>query len=157
MELETTVKLQRTDASNKDFKQLVILLDQDLGVKYEEYQEFYNQFNQLDAIKNVVVAYWDGMAVSCGAIKEYDSDSMEVKRMFTLPAYRGRGLASKLLTELERWAVELSYKKSILETGTKQINAIALYTRMGYTTIENYGQYKDIETSICFEKQLNHH
>jgi putative acetyltransferase len=115
---------------------------------------FYAQFNKIHMIKHAVVAYEDGKPVSCGAIKEYDSESMEVKRMFTLPEYRGKGLAAIVLKELEQWASELSYQRCILETGLKQPEAIKLYERNGYSRITNYGQYAGIENSVCFEKKL---
>jgi len=79
---------------------------------------------------------------------------MEVKRMYVLPQHRGKGLATRILTGLESWAKELSYQKCILETGKRQPEAIALYTKNGYIVIPNYGQYKGIENSVCFEKVL---
>jgi GNAT superfamily N-acetyltransferase len=92
--------------------------------------------------------------VGCGAIKEYAPNTMEIKRMYTLPESRGKGIASKVLTELEIWAAELSYEKCILETGKKQPEAIGLYKKNGYKLIPNYGQYAEIENSVCFEKDI---
>jgi GNAT superfamily N-acetyltransferase len=80
---------------------------------------------------------------------------MEVKRMFVVLNHRGKGFAQRILTELEQWAIQLSYKKCVLETGKKQPEAIALYQKCGYTQIENYGQYAGIENSLCFEKTIN--
>jgi GNAT superfamily N-acetyltransferase len=79
---------------------------------------------------------------------------MEVKRMFTLPENRGKGLAGMILSELQLWAKEMNFKKCILETGIRQIEAIALYKKSDFIIIPNYGQYEGIETSICFEKKL---
>jgi GNAT superfamily N-acetyltransferase len=79
---------------------------------------------------------------------------MEVKRMFVIQDYRKRGVATQILGELERWAMELSYARCILETGKMQPEAIELYSRYGYTVIPNYGQYAGIENSVCFEKKL---
>jgi GNAT superfamily N-acetyltransferase len=67
---------------------------------------------------------------------------------------RGRGIASKVLRELETWAGELSYKKCILETGIRQQEAVGLYKMNRYVIIPNYGQYAGIENSVCFEKEL---
>ena len=103
-------------------------------------------------MKQVVVAYENEIPVGCGAIKPYQENTMEVKRMYVHPNQRGKGIAREILTELEKWAGELSYTKCILETGKKQRDAINLYTKNGYFTIPNYGQYAGIETSICFEK-----
>jgi GNAT superfamily N-acetyltransferase len=79
---------------------------------------------------------------------------MEVKRMFTLPEYRGRGIAARVLEELEQWAVELSSHSCRLETGMKQPEAIRLYEKSGYRRIPNYGQYEGVFNSVCFEKKL---
>jgi GNAT superfamily N-acetyltransferase len=146
--------LKRTNSSDDDFIHLVTFLDADLKIRDGEDHDFYNQFNKIDNIKYCIVAYMYGIAVGCGAIKPFDDQSMEVKRMYVLPEHRGKGIAVTILQDLENWATELQYKKCVLETGIKQPEAIALYTKSGYQVTENYGQYKGIENSLCFEKQL---
>jgi GNAT superfamily N-acetyltransferase len=79
---------------------------------------------------------------------------MEIKRMYVKPESRGKGIASKILSELEAWASELSYNKCLLETGIKQPEALRLYTKNGYERIPNYGQYSDIIGSLCFGKGI---
>ena len=148
------LQLIRTNSNNKDFIQLVNQLDKELTIRDGDEHDFYDQFNKIDNIKYVVVAYENEKPVSCGAIKEFDVLTMEVKRMFTQEDARGKGIASKVLDELEKWAAELGYKKCILETGVRQPEAIQLYTKNGYQLIENYGQYKGIENSRCFEKHI---
>ncbi|GET25215.1 GNAT family N-acetyltransferase [Prolixibacter sp. NT017] len=148
------ISLKRTDSENKEFIQLVTLLDADLRIRDGDEHAFYAQFNKIDQIKHVIVAYRDEKPVGCGAIKPYDGSTMEIKRMFVLPELRGVGIASQVLNALERWAAELGYEKCILETGVKQPEAIALYTKNNYDRIPNYGQYKEAENSVCFEKQL---
>lgn len=148
------LKLTRTDSSNKGFIDLVKNLDSDLAIRDGSEHSFYAQFNKIDKIRYVVIAYEDDKPVSCGAIKEFEPKIMEVKRMYTLPEYRGKGIAGKVLTELEKWAAELACEKCVLETGKRQPEAIALYTRCGYNIIPNYGQYAGKENSVCFEKIL---
>ena len=148
------IEILRTDSSNTDFINLVKFLDIDLAIRDGDEHSFYAQFNKLDAIKYVVLAVENGQAVGCGAIKEYDLDTMEVKRMYTSPQSRGKKIASRVLAELENWAKELSYKRCILETGNKQPEAIALYNRNSYQRILNYGQYANVENSLCFEKVI---
>ena len=148
------MKTIRTNSENKDFIDLVKLLDADLAQRDGEDHFFYAQFNKIDKIKLTVVFYENDVPLGCGAIKEFDTDSMEVKRMYTLPQNRGKGIASKILSELEKWAKELSYKKCVLETGIKQPEALALYKKNGYDVIPNYGQYIGVEGSRCFEKIL---
>ncbi|HET9911966.1 MAG TPA: GNAT family N-acetyltransferase [Anaerolineales bacterium] len=148
------IRIIRTNSDNHDFVQLVKHLDADLAERDGEDHSFYAQFNKIDKIKYVVVAYENDQPVGCGAIKEYAPDTMEIKRMYTSPESRGKGIASKVLRELEAWAAELSYEKCILETGKKQPEAIGLYKKNGYKIIPNYGQYAEIENSICFEKPI---
>jgi len=146
--------LLRTDSSNTDFIALVKELDADLAIRDGADHAFYDQFNKITNIKNVLVAYENETPVGCGALKEYASDTMEVKRMYVPPALRGKGIASIVLAALEKWAKELNYKKCILETGKKQPEAIALYNKNGYSIIPNYGQYENVKNSVCFEKVL---
>lgn len=144
----------RTDPSNQDFAALVKLLDADLAIRDGEDHAFYAQFNQTVHIPWAVVAYMDGLPVGCGAFKQYADGMAEVKRMFTLPEARGKGVASQILSSLEEWAKELGFKKCILETGHNQPEAIALYHKNGFSRIANYGQYAGVENSVCFEKAL---
>ncbi len=148
------VTITRTDSTNRDFIELVRNLDADLAKRDGAEHSFYAQFNKIDAIKYVVVAYEDDKPVACGAIKEFSPNTMEVKRMYTSPGSRGKGIGSRVLMELERWAAELAYERCILETGKKQPEAISLYKKNGYSIIPNYGQYAGIENSVCFEKRI---
>jgi len=148
------IRVIRTDSDNQDFIHLVKYLDADLAERDGDDHSFYAQFNKINKIKYVVVAYENSKPVGCGAIKEYAPNTMEIKRMYTLPESRGKGIATKVLTELETWAGELSYEKCILETGKKQPEAIGLYKKNGYKLIPNYGQYAGIENSVCFEKDI---
>ncbi len=148
------IKIVRTNSENKDFIELVKHLDIDLAIRDGEEHSFYAQFNKIDLIKYVVVAYSNDEAVACGAIKKYSEIAMEVKRMYTVPTMRGKGVASKILLELENWAAELSYQKCLLETGNKQPEAIYLYKKNGYKIVANYGQYAGVENSVCFEKKI---
>lgn len=149
------ISIRRTNSEDNDFRQLVGQLDKVLAELDGNEHAFYSQFNNIEEIKYAVVVYVDDIPVSCGAIKKFDTESMEVKRMFTLEAYRGRGLAGKVLEELERWTHDLSLTRCVLETGKRQPDAIRLYEKNGYTRITNYGQYIGVENSICFEKKLN--
>ena len=147
-------KIIRTNSNNIDFQELVKELDADLKIRDGEEHAFFAQYNKIDLINHVVVAYMNDEAVGCGAIKQYDDDTMEVKRMFVKPTNRGNGIATMVLKEVENWTKELGFSKCILETGIKQPEAIALYQKNDYTQIPNYGQYETIESSVCFEKIL---
>ena len=144
----------RTNSENKDFQKLVTLLDAELAIRDGEEHSFYAQFNKIDKIKYVIVAYENEMPVGCGAIKEFFPDAMEIKRMYVPKNYRGKGIASIVLAELETWARELNCKKCVLETGKRQPEAVGLYQKAGYKIIPNFAQYKDMENSVCFDKEL---
>ncbi|HAX48695.1 MAG TPA: GNAT family N-acetyltransferase [Ignavibacteria bacterium] len=148
-------KILRTDSENTQFLELVDQLNSDLAVRDGQDRVFYNQFNKLDAIKHVIIVFEDKIPAGCGAIKEFSADTMEVKRMFTPLQFRSRGIASLVLAELEKWALELGYTKCTLETGKRQPEAIALYKKNGYKIIPNYAQYIGIENSVCFLKELD--
>ena len=133
---------------------MVARLDKLLAELDGREHDFYNQYNKTDTIKHVVVAYSGELPVACGAIKEFDTETMEVKRMFTADSHRGKGVATQVLAELEIWALELGYSRCILETGKRLPDAVRLYQKNGYLPIPNYGQYVAMENSICFEKKL---
>jgi len=145
---------KRTNSDDIDFKNLVVLLDQDLKIRDGEDHNFYSQHNKTDAIKHVIVFYENDIAVGCGAFREKKEDAVEIKRMFVHPDYRKKGIASKVLAELERWAAEENYTYTILETGKKQPEAIHLYQKQGYTIIPNYPPYEAIDNSVCMKKTL---
>lgn len=150
----TSVKIVRTDSTNPDFRALVALLDQELLVRDGEEHVFYANFNKLDKISHVVVAHVERTAVGCGALRKFSEDSAEIKRMFVQPTYRGKGIAGKVLLELENWARELGFTACVLETGQKQPEAIRLYQKSGYTQIPNFGQYQGVVNSVCMRKTL---
>ncbi|MEP7265151.1 MAG: GNAT family N-acetyltransferase [Bacteroidota bacterium] len=144
----------RTTSEDKDFQSLVALLDQDLRIRDGEDHAFYAQYNKIDLIKNVVVCYVDDKAIGCGAFKKYEEETVEIKRMYVLPDFRGHGIGHRILNELEVWALELENTSCILETGKMQPEAIRLYTKAGYTIIKNYGQYENVENSVCMQKYI---
>lgn len=144
----------RTNSENENFQKLVRELDADLSIRDGTDHSFYAQFNKIDKIKYAIVALENEEPVGCGAIKEFSPTIMEVKRMYVKPARRGEGIASVILNELEKWAVDLKYQKCLLETGKRQPEAIALYKKNGYLTVPNFGQYENVENSLCFEKML---
>ena len=147
--------LIRTDSSDTDFQKLVNLLDAELRIRDGDDNAFYAQFNKIDALKHALVAYVNNKPVGCGAFKPFTDSSVEIKRMFVDPDYRKQGIAQQVLTELEKWAAELGNKNCVLETGQKQPEAIKLYLKSGYVRIPNYGQYANVENSVCMQKILS--
>ncbi len=147
-------KIIRTNSSNPAFISLVQLLDAELAERDGADHSFYHQYNGIQLLQHVVVLFHEDIPIGCGAFKQIEADTVEVKRMYILPDHRSKGLATKVLTALEEWAKEEGFITSVLETGKRQPEAIALYQKNGYVNIPNYGQYIGIENSVCFEKRL---
>ena len=152
--LMSNLTLIRTDSNQPDFRELVTQLDKDLAIRDGDDHAFYSQFNKVDAIKEVVVAYQNEIPTGCGTIKPFSDTTAEIKRMFVHPDYRKQGIASKILHSLEKWAKELGFTECILETGKMQPEAIALYQKVGYQITPNYGQYMGVDNSVCMKKKL---
>lgn len=146
------INVIRTDSSNKDFQELVKLLDAELKIRDGEDHAFYSQYNKIDKLNYVVVAYVGDKPVGCGAFKPYEENTCEIKRMYVLNEERKKGIALKVLNELEVWSKELGFDSCILETGIMQPEAIGLYQKAGYKLIPNYGQYAGVENSVCMRK-----
>lgn len=148
------VIVSRTNSENADFKLLVKELDAYLKITDGDEHDFYNQFNNINVLKHVVIAYQDLKPIGCGAFKVFGSRSIEIKRMYTKPEFRKSGVAAKILFELEKWGKELDYDTAILETGKRQIEAVTFYKKNGYYIVPNYGQYIGMDNSLCFKKEF---
>ena len=147
------MKLLKTNSNHPDFQKLTRLFDDYLVEIDGDEKDFFAQYNQI-YIDNVIVCYEDEIAVGCGAFKEYESTVAEIKRMFVLPEKRSKGIASTVLNALEIWAKENGFQHAILETSNQLTNAISLYQKSGFEVIPNYGQYIDVESSVCMKKIL---
>jgi putative acetyltransferase len=148
------IKLIQTNSDNLDFQTLIVQLDAYLREKDGDDHAFFAQYNKIDKIHHVIVAYDCDLEIGCGAIKYYEKGVTEIKRMYVLPDFRGKGVAKKIVSGLENWARTLGFEKCILETGELQIEAIHLYQKMGYQITANYGPYIGVDASVCMEKYL---
>ncbi len=103
-----------------------------------------------------LVARLDGQPVGCGALRasKVDDALAEIKRMYVVPEFRGRGISRAILSELVDTARRSGYPRIRLETGTKQPEAVALYQSAGWSRIPSYGPYADSEWSMCFALDL---
>ena len=106
------------------------------------------------------VAYLAGEPVASGAWRRHPvpahgvTNSAEIKRMYVAPAARGRGVARRMLAHLEATAAAAGAEAMVLETGTEQPEAIALYVSAGYSPIPGFGYHRDAPESRCFGKLL---
>jgi len=105
-------------------------------------------------LANLIAFDDDGTAVGCGVLRDVGDGVGELKRMYVVPACRGRGTSRLVLRELERRAREAGQERLVLESGLRQPEAIGLYRSAGYTQIPNFGIYADEPESVCFGKDL---
>lgn len=152
--METSLSLKRTVAADKDFQSLVSLLDHELWVELEEDQATYDQYNKVPDLTTVVLVYHHEDAVACGCFKEFDEQTIEIKRMFVKKQWRGKGLSKLVLNELEQWAIEKGFQFAVLETSIHFFAARNLYVSTGYSVTPNYPPYVGLEESICMKKSL---
>ena len=153
-EIVSMVNLKRTSSSDKNFQNLVSDLNNDLRARYNNTSYQFDVDIQVDNINTVVLGLINEDAVGCGCFKEIGTDTVEIKRMFVNPYFRGLGISSSILKELTIWANELGYTKVVLETGRQQKESINLYSKYGFEIIENFGPYSDMENSVCMIKNL---
>ena len=95
----------------------------------------------------------DGRPIGSAALRELSSEVGEVKRMFVTPAWRGRGVAARLLGALEQHARGRGYRALRLETGVRQPEAMRVYERAGFAPIPSFGDHSN-PLSRCYEKAL---
>jgi putative acetyltransferase len=149
------ITLQRSNYLNPDFRKFCEELNKEFWVRYPDNQHNFEPYNKVDESARVIVVYDDNFAIGCGSFRaKKERNTMEIKRMYVRPDRRGAGIASEILSELERWAFEEGYEQAVLETGVKQPEAIALYSRAGYRQIPNYPPYVEVKESICMKKKL---
>jgi putative acetyltransferase len=148
------IHYEHTDFSNPDFKHFCEELDREFVVRYPYLQNVFTSVNTLSDNARVVLAYDGVRCVACGAFRPVSDQLVEIKRMYTLPEYRNKGVGKMLLAELETWARNEGFIESILETGIRQPEAIAAYEKSGYVRIPNFPPYEQVKESICYHKEL---
>lgn len=150
------MQFKYTDGCDQDFISLCHALDDFLNqlAGGEENRAQYIPYNSLDDIHDVIVVYDGDRAIGCASFKRYDDVCAEVKRVFILDEYRGRGISKELMEKLEASARQKGFTYFILESGEPLAAAMKLYRSIGYYVIPNYGQYVDMPESVCMKKKL---
>ena len=150
------IRYEDTDGKDRVFVKLCLMLDDYLNQAAggEEERSEYVQYNQLDDIYDVIVAYEGEKAIGAVSFKKYDETTAELKRFFVREEYRGQGIAKELLRLIEKKARQVGYTDMLLETGKILVSATELYRKTGYEVIANYGQYENMENSVCMKKCL---
>jgi putative acetyltransferase len=153
-----TIDIRSSPLSSPDAVRLIAALNAELTATFPEpgATHFSLSGAQVEAGDGAfVVAYLDGAAVGCGAVRRLDEATAELKRMYVQPAARGLGIGRALVAALEREAHRIGVTQGVLETGTRLAPAIRLYESMGYSRIPLFGEYlASPETSLCFGKSI---
>jgi putative acetyltransferase len=149
--MTNSIIFKRTDSTHPDFHILIRELDRDLTLRNGAEQAKFKEFNKVDKINWVIIAYQNSLPIGCGGFKN-TGEQAEMKRMYVNATLRGQHIGERILIELETWAKELGFIAAILETGINQIEAQNLYKKMGYQIIPNYGPYVNFADSICMKK-----
>ena len=134
---------------------LLAELDADLAVRYGDDDAVHAEAGQFLPPEGLfLVLTVDGAPLACGGYRRWDAQTAELKRMYVRPAGRRRGLARRLLAELEAAARDAGYTQMWLETGLPQHEAMQLYTDQGYAPIAKFGQFAWAPEQRCYGKSL---
>jgi GNAT superfamily N-acetyltransferase len=153
--MEETLDILAVDPRSTGATMLLQALSQELAERYDLVDDGSGHFKPEDVLvpRSVfLLGSVSGRPVACGALRPMDLEAAEIKRMYVVPFYRGRGYSRLILSELERQAAAMDYLRVRLETGVRQPEAIGLYERAGYRRIPNFGRYAGNLSSLCFEK-----
>jgi GNAT superfamily N-acetyltransferase len=151
------VSIAAEPIDSTDAARMIGELDAELTSRYPPEQNFLDlpAADVSDGHVVFLIVRLDGVAVGCGALRRLSRTSAEIKRMYVSPAARGRGLARRLLAELEARALELGCATLVLETGDGQTEALGLYESAGYSPMPCFGAYAGSPSSVCFKKELD--
>lgn len=152
------IEIRREDLMSPIAQALIDALNADLRARYPEgdgMHYFRLHANEVQPGRGAFVVAYDAEApVGCGAVRTIDAGVAEIKRMYVLPDVRGRGIARRMLEVLETEARSIGVTKLMLETGTRQPEAIALYEKTGYSPTGPFGEYPPSPLNVFFEKRL---
>jgi GNAT superfamily N-acetyltransferase len=151
------IEIKREALTSPAAKELITALNAELSARYPEPGA--NHF-RLDAGEVApghgafLIAYRDNTPLACGAVRLLSPERAEVKRMYVEPASRGLGVGRHMLDALEEEARQLGARELVLETGGRQPEAIALYSRAGFSRIDAFGDYEKSPLSVCMRKTI---
>ncbi len=152
------IEIRREDLMSPTAHSLINALNADLRARYPEGDGMHYFRLDADEVRPgrgaFVVAYDARTPVGCGAVRMIGAGIAEIKRMYVVPGVRGRGVARRMLEVLENEARAIGVTTLMLETGTRQPEAIALYSKTGYSPTDPFGEYPPSPLNVFFEKRL---
>ena len=143
-----------TNEKDERFIELVKELDNEYFQIHGDIVRKYDEYNDLDDPHIVILALNWGKPIACASFRLFDKDTIEIKRVYVKRRYRRKGIAYKLVKQLEKLAIEENFRYSVIETGKDNTAAIRLYEKMGYETIDNFGFFEGDDLCICMKKEF---
>lgn len=145
-----------TDGTNEIFQHFYLVTEEYYSslVGGRENRKDFIPYNISEMIQDVILAYIGEKCVGCAGMKKYSEHNIEIKRVWVEPEYRGRRIATKMMSEVEKKAIQCGYQRTILQTREIMLDAVGLYQKLGYTQIPNYPPYDLLEGAVCYAHQL---
>ena len=145
-----------TDGNNEDFQKFYLKTEEFYSsiVGGRKNREAFIPYNISESITDVLIASVEGAAVGCAGLKADSDSDVEIKRVWVAPEFRGNHISTAMMDALEAKAVELGFRRAILQTRPQMEEAVHLYTKRGYVLIDNYPPYDKLDGAICFAKEL---
>lgn len=145
-----------TNGENKDFKKFYRITEEYYSklVGGIQNRSAFLPYNMSECVTDVVVAYYNDIAIGCAGLKKYSDTDVEIKRVWVEPDYRGNHIATCLMEILENHAKKQGYQRIILQTRKIMTDALRLYSKCGYCQTDNYPPYDKLEGAICLAKDL---
>ena len=157
MTTASSVRLAPVEWDDPDVQRLAEAQQAELRARYDGGAEPGTPPSAADLAIVLVARDEDGTVIGCGALRGIADGVGELKRMYVVPAARGRGVSKVVLAALEDAARERGWTTLRLETGPRQPEAVALYSGAGYQPIGPFGAYAgdpDAGDSLFFERRL---
>ena len=163
-----TIEIRRIDYGDPRAVAIRDAMDSEMFALYEGIEEGQSE-ETMAAVERALVVHPEAMVATVGAFdgeklvghaalrpaEDADgAEALEVKRVIVLPEYRGHGISKRVMAELEVIAQERGVNRLILQTGDRQIEAIALYVGIGYRPIPRFGLYAPVPFFLCYGKTL---
>lgn len=151
------IEYRWTTGENEDFKKFYLITEEYYSklVGGIQNRSAFLPYNMSESVTDVVIAYYNDIAIGCAGLKKYSDTDVEIKRVWIEPDYRGNHIATCLMEILENQAKKQGYQRIILQTRKIMTDALRLYSKCGYYQIDNYPPYDKLEGAICMAKDLN--
>ena len=143
-----------TNEKDERFIELTKELDNEYFQRLGDVVKKYEQYNDLNDPHIVILALNWGKPIACASFRLFDKDTIEIKRVYVKKRYRRKGIAYKLVKQLEKLAIEKNFKYSVIETSSDNEAAINLYKKLDYEIIDNFGQFEGDDLCICMRKEF---